>query len=609
MRIFSTAGGCWGLAAVGFLLAASAGEACAQHKAIEFQEFLINEKEYHGKRISIHAQFISDVGSSSDPQYNETWFKNNGITDEKHYRFTVNFRSQTKEWLFPILRKEPANEPLWGEIQQLKKGQKVTVYGRVKRMGNAAQLNYAPGREKSRGGYESVPSTLEVEKVKLGWVKTLPEYIQDLGDEALVEETIVMLRREGPSVAPVLLATLQKEGNAEAVRANAARALSEFPNPDLNAKLEVVIKKESSEKIRNACILTMAKFRLEDATKLCVRMLTEKGGDPDWAAGACCEMAVAGVVSVPKLREAFADAWDGAKKTIAESFVDKGKSFREKKEPAKAERYLGYAIDVDPGSGDAFYQRGLARADLAEQKPEMGPLATKDFTRAVELGVSEPDLFLRHAEVLLKGGDKAGASAYAEKVLAVRPSSIEAKRIKAQAEGKSLSMLDAKTVKSRGLEMRVPANWKEQPEYVKGECYLQMFCLVKAATKPGERGQQIGLTVYIHPGPPPGSLGFDPMDFAKRNIEDNKFALVRTERVNMENAEGAYGVGEKEDAARGPTKSLIGVILGQGRWIIVFMNTDPKTFATEEMTFVEAFSSIKFTPTADKKPGEPPTGR
>ncbi|MCI0340515.1 MAG: hypothetical protein L0216_05105 [Planctomycetales bacterium] len=602
MKTFSAAAG-WGFAGTAGLLLALAGEARAQqYRQTEFQEFLINEKEYHGKRISMHAQFISDVGSSSDPQYNETWFKNNGINDEKFYRFTLNFRSQTKEWLFPVLRKEPANEPIWADIQKLKKGEKITVYGRVKRMGDAREgdSNQTGGvqKERRRGGYVSVPSTLEVEKVKRGWVKTLPEYIQDLGDETLVEETIVMLKREGASVASLLLATLQREGNAEAVRAHSARALAEFPNPDMNPKLEAVIKKDSSEKIRNACIITMAKFRLEDAVKLCVRMLTEKGGDPDWAAGACAEMAVAGVVTVPQVREAFADAWDKAKETIAESFVDKGKSLREKKEPAKAERYLGYAIDVDPNSGEAFYQRGLARADLVEQKPEMGPLATKDFTRAVELGVSEPDLFLRHAEVLLKNGDKSGASAFAEKVLAVRPSSIEAKRVKAQAEGKSLSMLDAKTVTSKGLSLRLPAAFKVYPEYTKEEHPLYASWLIKSPSKPGEKAIVIGVDVYrFKGGPEPGSLGVDPKEHVKKDIAEHKMALVTVDRIKLEGEEGAdaaYGIGEENDPKQGAKKTFLSIIYTRGgHTIAVLFHSDPKTFDAELPTFLEVVRSVK----------------
>lgn len=598
------------LAVVG--VAAAAGTAVAQaYKQIEFQEFLVNEKEYHGKQIAMHGRWVSDQFSSNDPQWGADFFKGNGITDKGWAQFTVQFRSETKQWLFPAIERGGRADAYFAELKKLKKGDKITVYGKVKRMGDTGAHSYVEGRQKGSGGWESVPSLLIVHSFKLGWVKTMEEYIADLGNDDEAEDTIVMLVREGPGVVATLCAVAQKAANSETTRANACRALAEFGKPDVNSKLEVLVKKEGPDRVRAAALAAMAKLRVEDARAVAVEMLGAKVRDP-WAADAAAELLASGYVSSGQLREACAATWDGVAGDVAKACLARGEKAYEKKTLAAAERFLTIALEVDAKSGPAYHLRGKVRLAIAETKPEQAKLAVEDFSKAVELGVSDPDLFLMHGAALLKAGDQAGAAAYADKVLVTRPGDQKALELKARAEGRSLAMINAKSMKSKGLVVRVPAPWRDIPENVDSTrgILLDMGCIAGEA-KPGKPPPQIRFTVYVQEGPEvpdqPSGGGFDfgggatpdPEGDLVRSLEHNKQTLVEKGKVEfgLPKTLGAYAIGDRLlDGTK--MRTYWGICLTQRKHILCVIMADEKTFEQEKATFAEVFKSVRWEPPA-----------
>jgi tetratricopeptide (TPR) repeat protein len=431
-------------AAAGTAAALSAGQAAAQtYTPTEYQEYVVNAKKLHGKRVQMHAVFNSDEPVYSDGTFGEEYFKNNGIKAKNHYRFSVVFRNQSKEWLYPVMEKKGKSHAIWKQILQRKKGEKITLFGRLKLMGDTGGKAFVPGRTGVGGGYAEVPSVLKVERVMLGWVKTREEYIQDLGGDAeQVAETIVMLTREGPGVLPLLVKVSQSSGFSDTVRANAARAVGAFKSANQLGKLELTIKKAGdSEKIKNAALRAMATIKPAAALAHLGELAGRTERD-EWVPYGAAELLAGGFAETDALAKAVGDGWKTLAPEVADALLETAEDRFDAKKWEEAERYAGRAIAVDAKSGPAFHLRGKARLAQAAKKPEAKRLAGEDFTQALKLGEESPDLWLHRGRQLLAAGDKQQAAEMAELVLEEEPKNVAALKLRAEAEGKSAEMID-----------------------------------------------------------------------------------------------------------------------------------------------------------------------
>ena len=584
-------------------LGGAAGVARAQqHKQIEFQEFLANEKKWHGKHISMHGQFISDEQRYSNGGFDAKYFEGNGVTDKKYYRFGVEWRAQTREWVYPVIERKASGAQLWDAVKGLKKGDKLTLYGKVKRLGDTGGRG-APQNPYSQGGggsayFSEVPSILEIVQVKLGWVKTVPEYVQDLGDESLVEETTLMLTREGPGVLPVLLKVADSAQFSEQQRAAACSAIAAFGVKSFAGRLEGVIKSTDVERIRSAAIVAMGKLDPEEAVKTAIKLFDQREPDP-WAPYAIAELVSAKLVEPTALAPAFGDAWDKRRPGVVAACLDIAETAQGRKQFARAESFCSLAIALDPASGGAYHLRGKARQAQAEQRPELARLVAEDFQKAVELGEEDPDLFLAHARALLKAGEKAKAARYAELVLAQRKDDPEARKIKAAAEGKSVDMIDSRVVRMNGATLRMPAKTEDLEAYVEKKHGQVLRALWYPNGKKQGAGrvevlmlQQADSSAKAGPHDLGGGGGIDLDGSVKQVAQNNGGTVLEAGRDTLEGSRAlAWCVSEKK-VSDGTLKYLWGALQSNGKILtVVYIVTDPKTFDEHRVTMEESLRS------------------
>lgn len=576
--------------------------AAQQYKQIEFQEFLANEKKWHGKLIAMHAQFISDEQRYSNGSFDAKYFEGNGVNDKKYYRFSVEWRAQTREWLYPVIERKGSGASMWDAVKGLKKGDKLTLYGKVKRLGDTGGRG-APQNPYSQGGggsgyYSEVPSIIEIAQVKLGWVKTLTEYVQDLGDEGLVEETIVMLTREGPGVMPTLLKVADSTQFSETQRANACAAIAAFGIKSFAGRMASLVKDTDVERIRSAAIVAMGKLDPEEAVKTVIKLFEQREPDP-WAPYALAELVSAKLVEAPALEGAFGDTWDQRRPTVVAACLDIAETAHGRKQYARAEQFCTMAIGLDPAHGAAYHWRGKARQAQLEQRPELAQLIAQDFQKAVELGEEDPDLFLAHARALLKTGDKAKAARYAELVLAERKDDPEARKIKAAAEGKSVDMIDSRVVRMNGATLRMPAKTEDLTDYVdrkRGEVMrARWFPEGKQQGKPVIEVlmlQQDDPSAKAGPHDLGAPAGIDPESAAKQIAQNNGGTILEAGRDTLDGGRTLGWCVSEKKVSDGTLKYLWGVVPSNGKYLtLVYIVGDPKVFDAHRVTVEESIRS------------------
>lgn len=576
-----------------------AGPADAQqYKPIEFQEFLVNAKELHGNKVQMHAVFNSDVPVFSNSQFGEAYFKGNGIKDTNHYIFSVVFRAQTKEWLYPVMERKGASHSIWKQIQQLKKGEKITLYGRIKNLGDTGLNSFVEGRNKGGGGFADVPSVLRVEKVTQGWVKTMTEYLQDLGGDAeLVDETILMLTREGPGALSVLVKVSQSTQYSDTVRANAAKAIGAFKSTGQLGKLEVTIAKAGdSEKIKTAALRAMADIKLEEALKH-LRELAGKKDRDEWVAVGAAELLASGHTQVPALQEALGDAWEGLSGDLAGALIAQAETALEKKNWATVETYAGQAIAVDPKSGVAYRLRGEARLAQTAKRPEVVRLADEDFVKALELGEETPVILLHHAKRLLKAGDKQQAAEFAERVLEEDPKNIDALRVRAEAQGKSVDMLDSRLATMNGVAVRVPSKWTDLDAYTSFKHGLLLY--VAGGEKPTQdnpRPPSTTLRVYVSdvPSVPEGSRLNTLQELVEGQAKANQQEIEASGKLKRADDVDAYWAVTKGGEGANVAKIVWVVFRMKGKLLRCIYSSDPATIDKQLATIKESAASCEW---------------
>lgn len=577
-----------------------AGTASAQtYTPTEFQEFLINAKELHGKRVQMHATFNSDQAVYSG-SFGEDFFKANGIKESNHYRFSVVFRNESKQWLYPVMERKGKSHAIWKQVGQLTKGEKVTLFGRLKLMGDGSKNTYVPGRETSGGGWAEVPSVIKVEKIMRGWVKTHNEYIQDLGGDAkLVDETILMLRREGPGVLPLLVKVSQSSQFSDTIRANAARAIGEFKSASQLGKLKITIKKAGdSEKIKNAAIRAMALIKTPEALKHLGELAGRKDRD-DWVPYGAAELLAGGYAKVPELEKAMGDAWKDLSPDLADALLEAAEDAFDKKEWNTAEGYATQAISVDATSGAAYHLRGKSRMAQAAKRPEAKRLAGEDYSKALELGEESPELYLHRGKQLLEAGDKQQAAEMAELVLEEDPKNVEALKLRARAEGKSEAMIDSRLAKMNGVAVRVPSTWKNLDAYVSFKHKLFMYLMGQDhPTQANPRPPATTLRVFVYDDPkviPEGSRLSTPAETIDARVEANKFKIV--ERGKLKRADGlecAWAVTEGGEGAQ-KVHMYWAVVRIKGKVLEALYASDPATLKAQLPTIKESAATLQWT--------------
>jgi len=495
------------------------------------------------------------------------------------------------------MERKGRSHSIWKQIQQLTKGQKVTLFGRLKMLGDTGAHSYVPGRNKAGGGYSDVPSVLQVEKVMLGWVKTHAEYVQDLGGDAeLVDETIVMLTREGPRVLPLLAKVSQSDQFSETVRANAARAIGAFKSTSQLGKLKITIKKAGdAEKIKNAALKAMAVIKPAEALKHLAELAGRTEVD-DWVPYGAAELLAAGFTNVPELQAELGDGWDEVREDLADALLAQAEDAFDKKAYPAAETYATQAIAVDGESGPAYHLRGRAFVAQKAKRPEAARMAEKDFAKALELGEESPDLYLHRAKQLLAAGDKQQAAEFAELVLEEDPKNIEALKIRARAEGKSEAMINSRLAKMNGVTVRVPSTWKNLDGHVNFKSRLYLYLLGQdKPTQATPRPPQTTLRVYVHDDPtviPEGSRLQTPAEVIAARLEANKFTA--TSEGTLKRADGlvsAWAVTVTGEGARKVEMFWVAVRMG-GKTLEGLYAADPATMAKQVKTIRESAATL-----------------
>jgi len=342
------------------------------------------------------------------------------------------------------------------------------------------------------------------------------------------------------------------------------------------------------ERIRTAAIVGAGRLDPEAAVAALGRRLEQSEPD-EWAPYGLAELVAAKVIDAAGLAAAFGDRWDRRRPDVVDACLDIAETAKARKFFERAVEFCSTAIAVDGGCGAAYHLRGKARQALVAADPKLAGAVADDFRRAVELGEEDPDLFLFHAQELLRAGDKKKAARFAQLVLTERPDDPDARKILAAAEGRSVAMIDSRLVRQYGATLRVPAQWEDRDSYVnlKNGEVLQVigFPEGKEAGKPQVLAQMFAQDLPADTD----AAGIDYEGSAVSVAERNGHTVV--ERGSTALDDGARKLGwcitTRQD--RGETvKYLWGLLPSNGKLLTVLYVADVPTFDAHRTTLEES---------------------
>jgi tetratricopeptide (TPR) repeat protein len=502
----------WG-GGLALAVAALAAPASAQSGTdLRYPDFDRDQKAWNGKTVRMHARLLDHRFVVQTEHWDGEFFSNAGITDKNYRRFTVWFDGQEREGLFPVVSVR-GGERLWAEVKEIPKESKVTLWGRIKRMGDGASI--------ATGGAAVVPSIFHVTRIARGWVKDLPQYLEDLERPPLVEETVEMLAREGKAALGKLHAAAESKRLADRVRCAVLDAIGRIGDPGASGRLAEHLKTEIAPRVRTAVLVTLCKLDRATALAQLGRLLADPKSE-EWAASTAVDLLAAEVAAQDELVAAFGAKWQPRVPALADAAVADAEAAMADGRPADAERRYTVALALVADRPATWLARGRVRQALAkvpgldatpegaERQRALRAGAQADFDRALDLGAEDADLMLARARALLDAGKPAEALPWLRKVLALRPEDAAVKQLIAASSDTHPWMVDARTSSMNGVTLRVPQAWKDAPEdcsTAQGRLLSVWGYAPKSTQKEPRSWVQIIVDVETSPGRRPDATG------------------------------------------------------------------------------------------------------
>lgn len=572
-------------------LAASAGLATAAHaqsfENLTWAEFDRAPAKWSGKRVRLHATFVSKAAEVKTEAWDGRYFANNGITFEKHHRFTVMFAEQTREGLFPVIVRNAAGERLWETVKDTAAETRVTLWGRLRRLGDAGYR-----------GNVYVPTVLEVARVETGWVKDLDEYLVDLEDSKQREETVALMVRGGEASLPKLQAAAESKRLGDTVRCGVLEAIGRIGKAAHAQRLAAQLRTEVAPRVRAAVLWTMCRLDHDLAIGE-LRKLIDAPASEAWAADASVELLLEDIATVAELTDVFGRKWDAHRPRLLAAATAAGDEARKEQRWPRADACYTAALALDPASGPLFLARGRVREARATADPALAEGAAADLTRALELGVEDPDLWFAHAKACAAAGRTDEARTWVERVLAKRPDDRDARVLRAEVTGGSLLMIDTRVARMNGVSIRVPPTWEDAP----ADCnpargtLLSVFGLGPKSVKDDTRTWVGILVIGKPPGVPmpagvPTTLPADPEGTVRSWLTQRGHTVLETGRTTVAKSQGTAWAVTTHEMGGLMVKRLIGFVFTGTALYECNYRSDAAQFDELRPAFLESLQSL-----------------